>query len=108
MSRRLLRGAVAILTLGACAGLALAQLRTIPADAKRGTLSHVGQSDVRLDGKPAKLSPGSQIRDESNRIVLPTMLPPDSKVKYLPDAVGNLHRIWILSQQEIAQPDPKK
>ncbi len=98
----------AALALAVAAGAVLAQLRTIPADAKRGTLSHVGQSEVRLDGKPAKLSPGSQIRDENNRIVLPTMLPPDSTVKYLPDAVGNLHRIWILSQQEIAQPDLKK
>lgn len=99
---------LAALALAVVAGAALAQLRTIPPDAKRGTLSHVGQSEVRLDGKPAKLSPGSQIRDENNRIVLPTMLPPESKVKYLPDAVGNLHRIWILSQQEIARPDPKK
>ncbi|MGQ0509742.1 MAG: hypothetical protein ACT4P9_03940 [Betaproteobacteria bacterium] len=108
MSGKLLRSAVAILALGACAGAALAQLRTIPTDAKRGTLTHVGQSEVRLDGKTARLSPGAQIRDANNRIVLPTMLPPDSKVKYLPDALGNLHRIWILSEQEIAQPDPAK
>lgn len=99
---------LAALALAVVAGAVQAQLRTVPADAKRGTLTHVGQSEVRLDGKQARLSPGAQIRDENNRIVLPTMLPPDSKVKYLPDAVGNLHRIWILSQQEIAQPDPKK
>ncbi len=108
MSGKLLRGAVAVLALGACAGLALAQLRTIPAEAKRATLTHVREGDVTLDGKPARLSPGAQIRDENNRIVLPTMLPPDTKVKVLPDAAGNLHRIWILSPQEIAQPDPKK
>jgi len=104
----MLRRTVALLALGACAGLALAQLRTIPADAKRATLTHVRETDVTLDGKPARLSPGAQIRDQNNRIVLPTMLPADTKVKYLPDAVGNLHRIWILSEQEIAQPDPKK
>jgi hypothetical protein len=108
MSGKLLRSAVAVVALGACAGLALAQLRTIPADAKRATLTHVRETDVTLDGKPARLSPGAQIRDQNNRIVLPAMLPPGTKVKYLPDATGNLHRIWILSEQEIAQPDPKK
>ena len=99
---------LAALTLAMATGAALAQLRTIPADAKRATLTHVRETDVTLDGKPARLSPGAQIRDQNNRIVLPAMLPPGTKVKYLPDAVGNLHRIWILSEQEIAQPDPKK
>jgi len=99
---------LAALALATVAGAVHAQLRTIPADAKRATLTHVRETDVTLDGKPARLSPGAQIRDQNNRIVLPTMMPPGTKVKYLPDAVGNLHRIWILSEQEIAQPDPKK
>jgi len=108
MSGKFLRKTVAFLALGACAGLALAQLRTNPADAKRATLTHVRETDVTLDGKPARLFAGAQIRDQSNRIMLPTMLPPESKVKYTPDAMGNLHRVWILTEQELAQPDTRK
>ena len=90
------------------AGAAHAQLRTIPADPKHAALTQVRETEVTLDGKCARLSPGAQIRDQNNRIALPTMLPPDTQVKYLPDAVGNLHRIWMMSEQEIAQPDPNQ
>jgi hypothetical protein len=35
-------------------------------------------------------------------------LPAGVLVKYLPDAHGQVWRIWILSPQEAAQPDAKK
>ena len=87
---------------------AVAQLRTIPADAKRGTLSHVEGMTVELDGKRAQLAAGAQIRDGSNMIVVPTMLPKDVLVKYQLDTQGQVGRVWILSPQEAAQPDPVK
>jgi hypothetical protein len=87
---------------------AAAQLRTVPPEAKRGTMSHLQEMMVSLDGKSARLSPGAQIRDTSNRLVLPVSLPPKSDVKYLVDAVGNVHRVWILSAQESAQADKEK
>ncbi|MCX7961710.1 MAG: hypothetical protein N2653_09080 [Burkholderiales bacterium] len=85
-----------------------AQLRSIPADAKRGTLSHVREMEVLLDGRPARLAPGAQIRDGENRIVLPMQLPPDSLVKYQLDGEGLLRRVWILTPAEAAQPDPRR
>ena len=91
-----------------CAAGAGAQLRTIPADAKRGTMSHVQGMTVELDGKRTDLAAGAQIRDVENRIVLPTALPAGVLVKYIPDVHGQVWRIWILSPQEAAQPDPKK
>jgi hypothetical protein len=91
-----------------CAAGAGAQLRTIPADATRATMSHVQGMTVELDGKRTELAAGAQIRDANNRIVLPTALPAGSLVKYMPDAHGQVWRIWILSPREAAQPDPKK
>ena len=92
----------------ALAGSALAQLRTIPADAKRGKMSHVQGMTVEIDGKKTELSAGAQIRDRNNMIVLPTLLPANSLVKFMPDMQGQVWRVWILTPQEAAQPDAKK
>jgi hypothetical protein len=89
-------------------GTASAQLRTVPPEAKRGTMSHKQEMIVSVDGKDQRLSPGAQIRDTDNRLVLPVALPPKSDVKYLLDAVGNVHRVWILSAAESAQADKEK
>jgi hypothetical protein len=104
MIRILLATVLFTLTLGA----ALAQLRTIPSDAKRATMSHVQGMTVELNGTRTELAPGAQIRDVNNRIILPTTLPSGSLIKFMPDLQGRVWRVWILSQQEAAQPDPKK
>jgi len=83
---------------------AAAQLRTIPADAKSGTMRHLHDTIVEIDGQRARLSAGAQIRSDTNMIVLPTALPPDSLVKYQLDEAGRVHRVWILTPQEAAQP----
>ena len=89
---------VVALLLGADA--ALAQLRTIPADAKFGEIRHVQEMSVELDGKPQRLSPGAQIRDPDNRLMLPVSLSEKQSVKYLLDAQGMVHRIWVLTAEE--------
>ena len=78
-------------------------LRSIPADAKRGIMSHVHDTIVELDGKRVRLSHGAQIRGQMNTIVLPTALPPKSLVKYQFDQAGHVHRVWILTPQEAAK-----
>ena len=93
----------------AAAGTALAQLRSIPDDAKRAQMRYVREMIVELDGDRVQLSPGSQIRSIENRIVLPSSLPQDSVlVKYMTDAAGLVHRVWILTQEEAAKPDKQK
>ncbi len=92
----------------ACAiGVAQAQLRTLPANAKRATMSHVQGMTVELDGKRVDLAAGAQIRDGRNMIVLPTAVPPGVLVKYQLGQDGKVSRAWILSPQEASQPDPK-
>jgi hypothetical protein len=78
-------------------------LRAIPADAKRGVMSHVHDTIVEIDGKPARLTQGAQIRGQSNSIVLPTALPPKSLVRFQVDPAGHVHRVWILTPQEAAK-----
>jgi hypothetical protein len=80
-----------------------AQLRSIPADARPATLRHLQDMIVELNGKPARLSPGAQIRDSHNRLVLPSALAHSTVVRYQVDAVGMVHRVWILSREEVAQ-----
>jgi hypothetical protein len=83
---------------------AAAQLRPIPAAAKRAQMSFVSENRVELNGQPAQLSPGAQIRDPLNRIIMPATLPPGSVVKYQLDAQGLVHRVWILSPEEADSP----
>src|SRR5258706_2153669 len=87
---------------------AQAQLRTIPADAKRATMSHVEGMTVEIDGKRALLAAGAQIRDDRNMIVVPAAVPRGVVVKYQLDLQGQVGRVWILSPQEAAQRDPVK
>jgi hypothetical protein len=90
---------------------AFAQLRGIPTDAKRGNLAPLNPPQptaVELDGKRIELSAGSQIRDGRNMIILPNALPQATmQVKYQLGLDGKLHRVWLLTPQEAAQPDPK-
>jgi hypothetical protein len=96
------------LCLLACGGSAVhAQLRTIPQDAVRGTMRHIQDTIVEIDGERAQLSAGAQIRGLSNTIVLPTALPPDSLVKYQRNEARQVHRVWILTPEEAAQPDKR-
>ena len=89
------------------AAAAAAQLRTIPPQAQPGTLRHVMDLAVELNGKLADLAPGAQIRDADNRLILPASLTETTAVRYLLDGSGKLHRAWILSPQEkAALPQP--
>ena len=92
----------------ACAFAAQAQLRSLPPEAKRGTLSHVQGMTMELNGQRVDLAAGGQIRDSRNMIVLPTTVPRGVLVKYQLGMDGKLNRVWILSPQEAAQPDPQR
>ncbi|MGH8689466.1 MAG: hypothetical protein ACREUS_00415 [Burkholderiales bacterium] len=88
------------------AATAAAQLRTIPKEAKRGEIRHLQEMIVEIDGKSRHLAPGAQIRDPDNRLVLPVSLSGKADVKYLLDAGGMVHRVWILSPRERAALPP--
>ena len=70
-------------------------------------MRHVQDMIVEIDGQRAALSQGAQIRGPSNTIVLPSALPPDSLVKYQLNEMGEVHRVWVLTPAEAAQPDAR-
>ena len=84
---------------------AMAQLRQIPDTAKRGHIVHIQDTIVEIDGERMRLSAGAQIRSRDNMIMVPMSLPPDSLVKYTLDAMGQIHRVWVLTPEEAAAPD---
>jgi len=91
---------IALLLLSVTAPLAGAQLRSIPKDARAGEIRHLQGMVVEIDGAPKRLAPGAQIRDASNRIILPTAVRPGTRVKYVVDAAGRVQRVWILTPKE--------
>jgi hypothetical protein len=96
------------LALAGFAALAAAQLRSIPAEAVRAQMRYLEGMTVALDGKPAQLTPGAQIRDTENRIVVPSAVIGTVVVRYQSDPSGQqVHRVWILSAQEAAASAPK-
>ena len=100
-----MKRSLTILALLCLAAPALAQLqvRTLPAEAKRGKIRHVQEQYVQIDGTTARLSAGAQVRDAHNRILVPTAIPPDSLVKYTLGAQGEVTAVWILTEQEAAR-----
>jgi hypothetical protein len=101
----MLKTSITLALFAGVATLASAQLRAIPLDAKRGTIQHVQEMMVAIDGVQTRLAPGAQIRDASNRLVLPVALPGAVPVKYLLDAEGMVRQVWILTPQEAAAAD---
>ena len=93
---------VAVLLLSCLAATASAQLRTIPAEAKRGRIEHVQDTIVSIDGKRHRLLPGAQIRSASNTLLVPIAIPKGAQARYLVDDAGNVRQVWILSPLELA------
>jgi hypothetical protein len=104
---------VMVYGLTAClaAGFALAQQRMIPISpkAKRADITFNGTPDVLINGQKARLAPGARITDRNNMLALSGSLQGTAKAKYLlEDTTGNVIAIWILTDDEIATPDPEQ
>ena len=84
---------------------AMAQLRSIPDFAKRGHIVQIEGPVVEIDGKRMRLSPGAQIRNQNNMIIMPVSVPPGTLVKYTLDGLGQIQRVWMLTPEEAAAPD---
>ena len=95
--------ALVLLLTALLAAPAAAQVRTIPQDARLAQIRHVEANIVELNGVQVPLAPGAQIRDTSNRIMMPVALPAGAFVKYRLDASGQVREVWILTPQEAQQ-----
>ena len=86
----------------------MAQVRQIPDFAKRGSMTHVQDTIVDVDGNQIRLSAGAQIRSQENLIIVPMSLPRGALVKYTLDGAGQVHRVWVLTPAEAAAPDQER
>ena len=87
----------------------IAQARPFPADALRGELVVTAPPEVRINGQPQRLAPGTRIRDAENRQVLSgTLVGQKRLVHYTRSADGLLREVWLLTPAEAAvQPWPR-
>jgi hypothetical protein len=80
--------------------LSTAQVRRLPADAKLGRLTTGNYPEATIDGKPVRLSTGARIYSTMNATLTPSMVPPNSLVKYQLDSAGEVRNAWILDDVE--------
>ena len=113
LTRAFLRPMLVPLALVACLATALlpttANAQDLPqrippmaATAKRGVLVVTAPPEILLDGKAARLSPGSRIRGPNNLLVLSGSIVGQAlQVSYVLDPLGLVHEVWILTEAEL-------
>lgn len=77
-----------------------AQLRTLPAKAKRALLSGYQNPFVMLGNERRRLAPGAVIFDTHNRTIVRGALPGKADVVFTTDHTGAVMRIYLLTEQE--------
>jgi hypothetical protein len=97
---------LAALIVASVATSAWSQTRTIPKQALRGQLTQVMENIVTVNGERMRLAPGAQIYAQNNLTIVPTEVPPNSLVDYTLDREGQIFKVWILTPQEAARPNP--
>jgi len=82
--------------------------RNFPANALRGELMVVAPPDVTLNGRAARLAPGSRIRGDNNMVLLSgSVVGNKLLVHYTIDTYGLIKDVWVLRDDEAAKPWPR-
>ena len=77
--------------------------RSFPQSALRGAISFGAAPDISLNGQPARLAPGTRIRDTNNMAVVPAAVYGGPfLVNYTIDPLGLVKDVWILTVDEAA------
>jgi len=77
--------------------------RNFPTDSKLGKLTAVSFPQFTINGQVMMMGAGGQIWGVDNLIILPNVANYIGMVRYQLDIAGNLHRVWILTQEEANQ-----
>lgn len=75
--------------------------RNFPPDSKLGKLTAVSFPQFTINGQKMIMAPGGQIRGVDNLIILPSVANYIGIVRYQLDIMGSLHRVWILTPDEV-------
>jgi hypothetical protein len=79
------------------------QHRFFPAHALRGELVITQFPDAQLNGKPARLAPGSRIKGDTNLWIPPAGLTGQKlTVHYTVESSGLIMDVWVLNPVELA------
>ncbi len=90
-----------VLGLSAVGAWGQSVIRTLPLNSERGVMEVTAPPEVLLNGQPARLSPGSRIRDARNMLALSgSLVGQKLLVNYKLEPTGLLHEVWILTQEE--------
>lgn len=77
------------------------QVRNFPVDSQLGNLTATSFPLFTINGQQMQMGAGGQIRGVDNLIILPSTANYIGLVRYQLDIMGNLHRIWILTPDEV-------
>jgi len=84
-----------------CPTFASVENRPLPADGVLGTLKPSAIPNIVIDNKVVQLSAAAQIRDQRNLIVQTRAIKgPDVYVLYEKNKLGQIERMWILTEEE--------
>ncbi len=75
--------------------------RVFPTNSTMGYLAAVSFPIFTIDGVRYPMSAGGQIRGPDNLIILPNVANYIGIIRYQLDSTGNLHRVWILTSDEV-------
>lgn len=92
------------------------QTRKFPTNSQLGNLTAVTFPLFTINDQQMIMSVGGQIRGIDNMIILPSTANYVGLIRYQLDMTGNLHRVWILTPDEVKEaesegqqiPKPKK
>jgi hypothetical protein len=107
----MLRCVLALVAAFLLASPAAAQVqRSFPQNALRGTIVFGTAPEIAVNGQPARLAPGSRIRDAGNMLLVPSAAHGGKfLVHYTIDTYGLVKDVWILTPAEAAKkPWPTK
>jgi hypothetical protein len=109
MHRCLLTASVALALVAPALGFAQAKYqRNFPAKALRGEMVVTGAPEVTLNGKAARLAPGSRIRDTNQMLLMSGAITGQKLiVNYTVEQYGMLQDVWVLRAEEIKKLWPK-
>ena len=101
----MLRCVLALVAAFLLASPAAAQVqRSFPQNALRGTIVFGTAPEIAVNGQPARLAPGSRIRDAGNMLLVPSAAHGGKfLVHYTIDTSGLVKDVWILTEAEAAR-----
>lgn len=81
--------------------------RILPDNVVYGELKGLEPPYMTIDDKVYRIAPGSKIRDQNNRILVPVSAPTKGRIAYNLDYLGQVLGVWFLTPAEIAAVDAR-